>query len=466
MKIFDTLSETEKEIESNDGVRIYLCGVTVYDESHIGHARTIIVFDILRRYLESRGSKVKFIQNFTDVDDKIINRAKAENVSSDKITSRYIANYFDVFDRLNVKRADLYPKATEHIPDMISLISVLIQKGVAYVSQNGVYFSVSKFSQYGKLSKKKTDELVSGARIEIDETKRDPLDFALWKFSNDPPAWDSPWGSGRPGWHIECSAMSLKYLGTDFEIHGGGRDLIFPHHENEIAQSESFSGKNFAKIWMHVGMVTINGEKMSKSLGNTKSVEHVLNKYGPNVIRLFCLSGHYSKPIDYSEDILSETITKWRQVENCYFELVLAENRNTSPSYDGITDECKQLEQEFNAALDSDSNTPMALTAFFKLVRSINQLAACEKLDLSTANDVLPSFQHMISILGLRLSNVTDDEKEKITQLISQRNFLRNQKQFNEADEIRKKISDMGITLIDHKNRTLWMKQEKIGHEF
>ena len=466
MKIFDSLTETEKEIESNDGVRIYLCGVTVYDESHIGHARTIIVFDILRRYLESRGSKVKFIQNFTDVDDKIINRAKAENVSADNITSRYIANYFDAFDRLNVKRADLYPKATEHISDMISLISVLIQKGVAYVSENGVYFSVSKFSQYGKLSKKKTDELVSGARIEVDETKRDPLDFALWKFSNEPPLWDSPWGSGRPGWHIECSAMSLKYLGTNFEIHGGGRDLIFPHHENEIAQSESFSGENFAKIWMHVGMVTINGEKMSKSLRNTKSVEHVLNKYGPNVIRLFCLSGHYSKPIDYSEDILSETITKWRQVENCYFELALAENLNTSQSNDGIIEECKQLEQEFNAALDSDSNTPMALTAFFKLVRSVNQLAASEKLDLLTANYILPTFQHMISILGLRLSNVTDNEKEKITQLISQRNFLRNQKQFNDADEIRKKISDMGITLIDHKNRTLWMKQEKIGDEF
>ncbi|MGQ0638626.1 MAG: cysteine--tRNA ligase, partial [Nitrososphaerota archaeon] len=280
MKIFDTLSNTEKELETSGTVRIYLCGVTVYDESHIGHARTIIVFDTLRRFLQSQEIKVQFIQNFTDVDDKIINRAREENVFAHDLSTKYIARYFEDFDRLNVKHADSYPKATEHMQDMINLIKNLLDKKYAYVSKNGIYFSVSKFKEYGKLSKKKIDELISGARVEVDETKNDPLDFALWKFASDEPKWTSPWGEGRPGWHIECSAMSLKYLGETFEIHGGGRDLIFPHHENEIAQSESHTGKTLAKIWMHVGMVTMKGEKMSKSLGNIKSVDYVIKNWG------------------------------------------------------------------------------------------------------------------------------------------------------------------------------------------
>ncbi|MEK6834153.1 MAG: cysteine--tRNA ligase, partial [Thermoproteota archaeon] len=291
MRIFDTLTEKEKEVDTSGTIRIYVCGVTVYDESHIGHARTIIVFDTLRRFLEYQGKKVQFIQNFTDVDDKIINRAKQENIPPLELSSKYIIRYFEDFDRLNVKRADIHPKATEHIQDMIGLVQDLVEKKIAYVSKNGVYFSVSKFKEYGNLSKKKIDDLISGARIEVDETKNDPLDFALWKFESDEPKWQSPWGEGRPGWHIECSAMSLKYLGENFEIHGGGRDLIFPHHENEIAQSESHTGKTFAKIWMHAGMVTMNGEKMSKSLGNIKSVDYVIKNWGPNIIRLFCLSG-------------------------------------------------------------------------------------------------------------------------------------------------------------------------------
>ncbi|MEK6929737.1 MAG: cysteine--tRNA ligase, partial [Thermoproteota archaeon] len=273
MKLQDTLSNSEQMLDISKKVKIYLCGVTVYDESHIGHARTIIVFDVLRKYLESKGIEVNFVQNFTDVDDKIINRAKLENTTAEQISSKYIQNYFSDFDGLNVKRATNYPKATEHIDDIEDFIKKLVEKGIAYVTKNGVYFSVSKFPQYGKLSKKKIDELQSGARIEVDEAKKDPLDFALWKFSDVKPFWDSPWGKGRPGWHIECSAMSIRYLGENFDIHGGGRDLIFPHHENEIAQSESFTSKQFAKIWMHVGMVTINGEKMSKSLGNIKSIK-------------------------------------------------------------------------------------------------------------------------------------------------------------------------------------------------
>jgi cysteinyl-tRNA synthetase len=466
MKIFDTLSVTEKELDTSNTVRIYLCGVTVYDESHIGHARTIIVFDTLRKYLETSGIKVKMVQNFTDVDDKIINRAKKENTTAEKITSKYISNYFSDFDGLQVRRADLHPKATDHITDMIDIIKGLIDKGFAYVSKNGVYFSVLKFKEYGKLSKKHVDELVSGARVEVDETKEDPLDFALWKFSDEPPTWDSPWGKGRPGWHIECSAMSLKYLGNDFEIHGGGRDLIFPHHENEIAQSESFTGTNFAKIWMHVGMVTVNGEKMSKSLGNTKSIDFVLKRWGPNIIRLFCLSGHYSKPIDYSEDMLKETITKWRQVENCYFEMILAENTLTKPeALREIQDIVSETDVEFNNALDSDFNTSLALAAFFKLVKTVNQTASAEVLTREISDIVLPIFNKMSSIIGLKFINITEDEKNKIANLIELRNTLRLQKKFQEADSIRKQIIDMNITLIDHKNRTIWMRQEKIGIE-
>jgi cysteinyl-tRNA synthetase len=466
LKIFDTLSVSEKELDTSSKVRIYLCGVTVYDDSHIGHARTIIVFDTLRRFLESQGIKVEFIQNFTDVDDKIINRARAENVSADKISSKYIASYFEEFDSLNVKHADVYPKATEHIGDMINLIKVLIEKNFAYVSTNGVYFAVSKFQEYGKLSKKKTDELVSGARVEIDETKNNPLDFALWKFAGDEPRWESPWGFGRPGWHIECSAMSLKYLGPDFEIHGGGRDLIFPHHENEIAQSESYSGKNFAKIWMHVGMVTINGEKMSKSLGNTKSVDFVLKKWGPNIIRLFCLSGHYSKPIDYSEDLLKEAIIKWRQVENCYYELILADNGSASTEdVKFMEDIVKETKKEFVEALCSDFNTPLASSAFFKLVKAINQIASSECMVSSISDMVLPVFDQMLDILGLKINKTTPEEKMKINVLINQRNLLRSQKNFQGADTIRKELSDLGIVLIDHKKKTLWMKQEKIGAE-
>ena len=462
MRVFDTLSEKEKELESPKTVRIYVCGATVYDESHVGHARTIIVFDTLRRFLESQGRKVQFIQNFTDVDDKIINRAKQENVPPLELSSKYIARYFEDFDRLNIKRADNHPKATEHIQDMIKLVEDLVEKKIAYVSKNGVYFAVSKFKEYGKLSKKKIDDLISGARIEIDETKNDPLDFALWKFESDDPKWKSPWGEGRPGWHIECSAMSLKYLGENFEIHGGGRDLIFPHHENEIAQSESHTGKTFAKIWMHVGMVTINGEKMSKSLGNIKSVDHVLKNWGPSVIRLFCLSTHYSKPIDYSEELLKENIVKWRQVENCYFELVLAENQG---SIDDVQKIISDTKKEFEDGLESDFNTPMALNAFFKFVKEINRIAASELLTQSISKIVLPEFEKMLDILGLKIPKMVEEEITTINELIKKRNTFREQKQYQEADKIRKQISDIGITLIDHKNRTLWMKQEKIGIE-
>ena len=461
MNIQDTLSNTEQKLDNSEKIKIYLCGVTVYDESHIGHARTIIVFDVLRKYLESKKMQVELIQNFTDVDDKIINRAKDEKVSSQEISKRYIDNYFRDFDKLNIQRATNYPKATEHIDDIIEFIKKLIEKGIAYVSENGVYFSVSKFPDYGKLSKKKIDELKSGSRIQIDETKKDPLDFAVWKFSDIEPLWDSPWGKGRPGWHIECSVMSMKYLGGNFDIHGGGRDLIFPHHENEIAQSEAHSDCKFAKIWMHVGMVTITGEKMSKSLGNTKSIKHVLENWGPNIIRLFCLSGHYSKVIDYSEEMLKENITKWRRVETCYFELIHA----NSNEQEDISDKIKNISLEFDKSLEADLNTHLALSTFFQLVKETNRLAASEKLGIENAQIIMMEFERISNILGLEIPKMNQEEKQEIDNLISSREELREEKQFEKADQIRDELNEMNIELIDHKGKTIWMKKEKINKD-
>ena len=459
IKIHDTLTNSKNELEINKKIRIYLCGVTVYDDSHIGHARTIIIFDTLRRFLESKKIHVELIQNFTDVDDKIIKRANDENVEPSIISDRFIKNYFDDFSRLNIKNATQYPKATEHIPDMINLIQNLIEKEFAYVAKNGVYFKVAKFTEYGKLSKKKTEDLESGARIEIDESKDSPLDFALWKFSETIPFWDSPWGKGRPGWHIECSAMSIKYLGENFDIHGGGRDLIFPHHENEIAQSESFTGKQFAKTWMHAGMITINGEKMSKSLGNIKSVNHVLTNWGPNVIRLFCMSGHYSKPIDYTEDLLKENLVKWRQVETCYYELILGDGNGDVKT---VKEMIESHERKFDDAMSDDFNTSLALTAFFDMVKELNALASEEKISKQISDIAIPILDRLLNILGLKITKVTDEEKASIIELIKNRDEMRTKKQFDEADEIRDKILSLGITLIDHKSKTLWMKKEII----
>ena len=333
-----------------------------------------------------------------------------------------------------------------------------MNKNVAYTSKNGVYFAVSKFSEYGKLSKKKIDDLQSGSRVEVDDAKADPLDFALWKFADSEPSWDSPWGRGRPGWHIECSSMSAKYLGQNFEIHGGGRDLIFPHHENEIAQSESCTDLPLAKIWMHVGMVTINGEKMSKSLGNIRTVKQILKDWGPNVTRLFCLSGHYSKPIDYSEDLLRESLTKWRQVETCFYELIHVDSESKD---DSKSETAKTCAQEFDSALESDFNTHMALSSFFVLVRETNRLAAKESLGFESVK-VSKILDRMMRILGLEIPKITTSQKAEIDALVSEREKLRQEKKFAEADLLRNKLSEMNIELVDRNKKTLWIKREDI----
>lgn len=430
----------------------------MYDDCHIGHARTIVVFDILRRYLSHKGLRVIFVQNFTDVDDKIISKARKEGAKADEISQKYIDRYFSDFSRLNVIKADFYPKATDHIPDMLTIIGELLRKDIAYQTQNGIYFRIKKFTPYGKLSKKTLGELESGSRIEIDSLKSDPLDFALWKFSQEEPVWNSPWGSGRPGWHIECSAMALKYLGSEIEIHGGGQDLIFPHHENEIAQSESYSNRIFSKLWMHVGLVTLNAEKMSKSIGNIMSVREALTKYGPNTLRLYLLNTHYSKPLDYSDNFLIEASQKWKQIENSIFEL-----RAATGSGEQSIDKSKvdKILSEFEAAMENNLNTSLALSSVLKLASMVNRLSSLGNLTRESSRTILPIMESMLEVLGLEVLNVPDVERIEIERLIEVRNKLRKEKRYQESDEIRKNLYDTyGIELVDHPNYTNWKKIE------
>ena len=461
MRVYNTLTRRLDNLRAErvSSIRIYLCGVTVYDHSHIGHARTIVVFDILRRYLLSKNYHVEFIQNFTDVDDKIINRAIEERSTAGEVASRYIRSYFRDFNSLNVLAADRYPRATEHIREMIQLISVLMLKGYAYLSPNGIYFRVRSFEGYGKLSKKSIEELELGSRIEIDQSKADPLDFALWKFYSESPAWESPWGKGRPGWHIECSAMALKYFESPFEIHGGGYDLVFPHHENEIAQSESFSGRQFARIWIHSGMVTVNSEKMSKSLGNIVTIQDALSKWGPNSLRLYCISVHYSKPLDYSEKLLDESSHKWRQIQTCACELRFAiANHGYLKEVEQLTD---QTMEAFESAMEDDLNTSLALTVFLRLVAELNRYAAEEKLTADMSKIASVVFNKIMNVFGLRVIEAEDSEKKEIENFIRIRDQLRRQKKFYESDIIRKKLVDeYSVELIDHKRRTVWSKVE------
>jgi cysteinyl-tRNA synthetase len=462
LKLYNTLSGRLETLdcERANTIRIYLCGVTVYDNSHIGHARTIIVFDVLRRYLLAKNCRVEFVQNFTDVDDKIINRAKQEGLAPEEVSETYIRNYFRDFYSLNVLAADRYPRATEHIGDMIQLIEGLLKKGHAYLSKKGVYFRVKSFSAYGKLSKKSIQELEAGARIEIDRAKEDPLDFALWKFYLEGPVWDSPWGKGRPGWHIECSAMALKYFETPFEIHGGGYDLVFPHHENEIAQSESLTGKKFVRIWLHSGMVTVDSEKMSKSLGNIIPIQDALCRWGSNTLRTYCICAQYSKPLDYSEKSLKESMHKWHQIEICECELRFAEGKEGQLTE--ITKLCNETTKDFESAMETDLNTPLAFALFLKLVAELNHYAANEELTADMSRIARPAFYNMMQVLGLKVPEITDSEKQKIESLIITRNEQRGQKRFQESDLIRKKLTDeYSVELFDHKTRTIWTKVER-----
>jgi cysteinyl-tRNA synthetase len=463
LKIYNRLSDTLEEIrpKKDNKIRIYVCGITVYDDCHIGHARTIVIFDVLRRYLIYKAYDLTYVQNFTDVDDKIINRAKLEGRTPEEISSKYISNYFKDFTKLNVMKADFYPKATEHISDIIGAIKILKEKNYTYITLNGIYFRVRAFPNYGKLSKKQINELEEGSRIEIDSLKEDPLDFALWKFSSEIPSWDSPWGKGRPGWHIECSVMVSKFLGNEIEIHGGGTDLVFPHHENEIAQSETFNEKKLADLWMHVGMITINSEKMSKSLRNMILLKNALKKWGANILRLYLISSQYSKPMDYNDEILCESLQKWRQIEHCISEL--RTTRNVSGDIDEFEMKCKNYLNDFMSFLDNNLNTSSALTSFMKLVSYINNISSSEKLTMSMSTRALPLVATMMNMMGLKLVEIDNDTKIEIERMIEMRNKLRTEKKFQDADDLRHKILELyDVELTDHTKYTSWKKKENI----
>jgi cysteinyl-tRNA synthetase len=428
-------------------INLYTCGVTVYDQSHIGHARSLYIFDVIRRYLQYRGFKVTFVRNITDIDDKIINRAKELGNDWQEVVKTYIDSYYQDLKALGIEKADFEPRATENIPDMVKVIETLISKGCAYETQTGVYFSVRKFKDYGKLSGQSIEQIISGTRSLPDETKQDPLDFALWKKSKpDEPFWDSPWGKGRPGWHIECSVMSQKFLKTEtLDIHAGGRDLIFPHHENEIAQAESFTGKPFARYWIHHGLLTINNQKMAKSSGNFVTIKDFLNKYKNNdILKLFFLSAHYSHPIDYNEEKIKECI-KQRKSFDDFFDLV-----NTSQSLEGnikpkLPDKDKTeidgLSLKFEQAMDDDFNTPVALASLFELM----DFASSREFTFDYA---LVKMENLFNILGLRVKPKLTLPPE-ILKLLKDRFQARKNKDFVQADKIREEIKKHGFNVSD-----------------
>lgn len=448
MKIVNSLTNKKEEfVPIHDGeVNVYACGPTVYNYFHIGNARPFIVFDTLRRYLEFRGYKVNYVQNFTDVDDKMIREADSEHTTVKELGDKYIAEYFKDADALNIMRATHHPRATEHIPQIISLIQKLIDNGHAYVSGGDVYFDVKSFKDYGKLSGQSLEDLEAGARVDINEQKRDPMDFALWKAKKDgEPYWESPWGAGRPGWHIECSAMSMEYLGDTIDLHGGGEDLKFPHHENEIAQSQCATGKPFANYWMHNGYINIDNKKMSKSAGNFFTVRDILKEFSGPVIRLFMLDSHYASPINFSADLLRQSEKAYARIQNCRQNLRYAiEHPNSEQAY---PDEAiKTLAADFNTAMDDDLNTAGAIGSIFEYIKSINTIFETAR-DKTAAEKALKALDERLNVLGLLKDE--DDIPDDVKNLVSERQMARQNKDWVAADSIRDKLKALGYEVKD-----------------
>ena len=444
-------------------VRMYVCGITAYDSCHIGHARSLLTFDVIYRYLMFLGYQVTFVRNFTDLDDKIIQRAKKEGTTSDVIAARYIGEFYEDISPLALLPPTHEPKATEHIPEIISLIQRLEEKGMAYRIDSDVFFLVDRFPGYGKLSRRKIEELEAGARVEIDERKKSPMDFALWKGSKeDEPFWDSPWGKGRPGWHIECSAMSTKYLGQPFDIHGGGRDLAFPHHENEIAQSEGAFNLPFARYWIHNGFLNINQQKMSKSLGNFYTIRKVLERHSPSALRCYFLASHYRSPIDFSEQGLDEAE---KGIERIY-ETIDRLDRLVSPN--GASRPDGAVLESFREGMDDDFNTPRALALVFEEIRSLNRVLDDGKTEgLYPRLLALKSVGEVLGLLQDRPEVFLRKRKERwlssqsispqaIEELIEKRERARSARQWQEADRIRIELQEKGITLEDTPGGTIW----------
>lgn len=459
MRIFNTLTrEKEELIPINKGeVNIYACGPTVYNFIHIGNARPLCVFDVFRRYLEWQGFKVNFVQNFTDIDDKLIKKANEEGITVPEVAERYIREFWVDAKGLNVREATVHPRATENIDEIIRLISVLMDKGYAYSAGGDVYYRTKMFKDYGKLSHQPLEDLEAGARISTGEIKEDPMDFCLWKGAKEgEPFWESPFGKGRPGWHIECSAMAGKYLGKTIDIHCGGFDLIFPHHENEIAQSEAANGREFSHYWMHNGFINVDNRKMSKSLGNFFTVRDVAEKYGYEPIRYLMISSQYRGPINYSVDIIEQSKNALERLYNCRDNIDFA--LKNAKSGETKADFCEKRKREFINAMEDDLNTADAIAAVFGLVRDINT-AIADGASIQTLKQSANMFDELTGVLGLVYNRKTDTLDSEIEELISKRTAARKAKDFKTADEIRDKLKDMGIILEDTKDGVKWTRQ-------
>ena len=459
MRVYNTLTRKKEELKTiEEGkVRIYVCGPTVYNFFHIGNARPLVVFDTFRKYLKFRGYDVKYVQNFTDVDDKIINRAKEEGITAPEVSEKYIKEYFDDAKALNVMPADVHPKVSETIPEIIEFVKTLVDKGYAYEADGDVYFSTRKFGEYGKLSGQNIDDLEAGARIAVGEVKKDPLDFALWKARKEESeiAWDSPWGMGRPGWHIECSAMAKKHLGDTIDIHGGGQDLEFPHHENEIAQSECCNGVPFANYWMHNAYITTNKVKMSKSEGNFFTVRDIRKQYDGEVIRYFLLSGQYRNPIDFSAELMEQSKSSLERMKNCRADIEHVIANGTSgemtEAEHASTERFASIKDDFIRAMDDDLNTADGISAVFELVSEINQTVKAEagKATAEYGKAALAALMELCDVLGLLQVSEESGIDDDIQALVDERQEARKNKDYARADEIRDELAARGITLKD-----------------
>lgn len=465
MQLYNTLTRKKEEfVPITPGkVAMYVCGPTVYNYFHIGNARPFMMFDILRRYLEYRGLEVTYVQNFTDVDDKIINRANEDGVDSLEISEKYIEEYFKDADALGIKRATVHPKVTDTIPEIIAFIEVLVNKGFAYESAGDVYFDTSRFATYGKLSKQSIEDLDAGARIEVSELKKNPVDFALWKAAKPgEPFWESPWGKGRPGWHIECSVMSTKFLGETIDIHAGGADLVFPHHENEIAQSEAYSGKPYVHYWIHNGYINIDNEKMSKSKGNFFTVRDILNDYPPEVIRFFMIQAQYRSPVNFSRELIEAAASGLERLynlkENFAHRKASALNLDLSAAEEALLKELNQYKEKYIAAMEDDLNTADAVAAIFELARTANTHLQEERSAayIDGAEALLMELSGVLGILG-REKESLDGEIEA---LIQARQEARAAKNWAESDRIRDLLKSQGITLEDTPQGVKWSRNK------
>ena len=466
MKIFNTLTRRKEELKTlvPNELKVYACGPTVYNFIHIGNARPLCVFDTFRRYMEYRGYKVNFVQNFTDIDDKIIRRANEEGTDYKTVSEKYIEEFWVDAKGMNVREATVHPKATENIDEIINIVSALIEKGYAYAVDNGdVYFSPKQFKEYGKLSHQPLEDLEAGARINVEEVKHEPMDFALWKSAKPgEPYWESPWGHGRPGWHIECSAMVRRYLGETIDIHCGGQDLIFPHHENEIAQSECCNGVSFANYWMHNGFISVDNVKMSKSLGNFFTVRDVANEYGYEPIRYFLISSHYRSPINYSVDIIEQCKASLVRLYNCRESLDFAMKNATDVTVanaDEIKAKLLSRKDQFITAMDDDLNTADAITAIFELVKDVNTTVITDAPNKELVDLATTLFDELTGVLGLVYNRKTESLDDEIEKMIEARTQARKDRNWAEADRIRDELKAQGIVLEDTPQGVKWHRE-------